>query len=295
MITENTDLLKVTGATKVTRICDECGKKETTMVYRILRGRLRRKSNVDLCLHCSNSSKYRILPIGDKHGQWKHGLTSTGYKRINVKGQRMLVHTYVIENFLGRKLTKDEFVHHIDLDKLNNDINNLWVCSGSSGHGTIHSSLEKCGYELFRRGKMFFGSNGKYTTTRTRPPNLIKLPKKVADTISALHFHISWHKGTPFERWATTCTTNHNRRTIGKAKHVMIAEGFLGRRMFQNEAVHHIDGDSTNNKLDNLFLTDQVNHNYAHGSLKMVAASFLKDGVVVFDRETGEYRLGEGQ
>lgn len=46
-------------------------------------------------------------------------------------------HRYVIECALGRALTHDECVHHIDGDKLNNDISNLQVLTRSN-HCKLH-------------------------------------------------------------------------------------------------------------------------------------------------------------
>jgi hypothetical protein len=48
-------------------------------------------------------------------------------------------HRYVMEKSLGRKLTKNEIVHHIDHDKLNNDISNLELTSRSE-HMRHHST-----------------------------------------------------------------------------------------------------------------------------------------------------------
>ena len=167
MIAESIDLLNTKGIQKVTRICDECGKRQLTNVKQILYGRKLRSSDIDLCFGCSNLGKYRKLPIGKKNGHWKHGLTYQGYRRVNINGQRMLIHTVVMEKHLGRKLEKGEGIHHIDLNKLNNNIANLWVYNGSQCHSLSHSSLQKCGYKLFRQGKIFFGTNGMYTRSES--------------------------------------------------------------------------------------------------------------------------------
>ena len=50
-----------------------------------------------------------------------------GYVRIAVKGKRVLKHRLLVERFLGRKLRRDELVHHIDGDNRNNDISNLRI------------------------------------------------------------------------------------------------------------------------------------------------------------------------
>ncbi|UNM95902.1 HNH endonuclease [Ignatzschineria rhizosphaerae] len=65
-------------------------------------------------------------------------VNSNGYAeftRGKFKGE--LVHRTVMSNWIGRELFSDEIVHHIDRDKLNNDIDNLALLS-ESGHGRIH-------------------------------------------------------------------------------------------------------------------------------------------------------------
>jgi hypothetical protein len=50
------------------------------------------------------------------------------YKPMNESSNHLgyvLKHRYVMENFLNRKLDKNEIVHHIDMDKNNNSIKNL--------------------------------------------------------------------------------------------------------------------------------------------------------------------------
>lgn len=66
------------------------------------------------------------------------------YKRLSLgkdeNGKRILKdeHRYLVEQFIGRKLSRNEVVHHIDGNKKNNDISNLKVMSLSE-HTKIHS------------------------------------------------------------------------------------------------------------------------------------------------------------
>lgn len=50
------------------------------------------------------------------------------------------VYRYIIEHEIGRKLDKNEVVHHIDHNKNNNDISNLVVMSRSE-HTKLHATL----------------------------------------------------------------------------------------------------------------------------------------------------------
>lgn len=54
-------------------------------------------------------------------------------------------HRVVMERFLGRKLTPDEHVHHIDGDTLNNSPSNLQIVSASE-HLKIHIQDRPRGY-----------------------------------------------------------------------------------------------------------------------------------------------------
>ena len=67
------------------------------------------------------------------------------YKAIKVNGVKHDEHRYIMEKHLGRKLTFNECVHHIDGDKSNNELSNLEVVmrsehSRSHMKGTIPSN-----------------------------------------------------------------------------------------------------------------------------------------------------------
>lgn len=63
------------------------------------------------------------------------------------KDKYVLLHRVVMENHLGRLLTSDEIVHHIDEDPSNNDISNLQVMSRSE-HNQLHKSTGRCMADL---------------------------------------------------------------------------------------------------------------------------------------------------
>ena len=63
------------------------------------------------------------------------------YKTINGK----LEHRLVVERFIGRELTKEERVHHIDKDKKNNKIENLMLFKNDSEHIKFHNKVRQFG------------------------------------------------------------------------------------------------------------------------------------------------------
>lgn len=88
-----------------------------------------------------------------------------GYKRNCRHGKYQ--HRTVMEAHLGRELLKSEIIHHIDGNKFNNELNNLWLTNHSS-HIKAHHTLEKIALQLYRQGFVEFDvTSGEY-----------RLPKK---------------------------------------------------------------------------------------------------------------------
>ena len=65
-----------------------------------------------------------------------------------------------MEKFLNRNLSKKEYIHHIDGNTLNNNINNLSLLSLSE-HKDVHNSLQFCVAKLYKKGIVKF-KNGQY-------------------------------------------------------------------------------------------------------------------------------------
>ena len=57
-----------------------------------------------------------------------------------IKRKYIYEHRVVMEEYLGRKLRSDETVHHINMNKLDNRIENLWLCNCVEHH-TAHASF----------------------------------------------------------------------------------------------------------------------------------------------------------
>lgn len=81
--------------------------------------------------------------------------------RIYDRGRRKLLYRYLMEQKLGRELRTNEHVHHIDMNRNNNDIENLWLYGNPSEHIKGHHSVEKLVSELMGKSIIKF-VKGKY-------------------------------------------------------------------------------------------------------------------------------------
>ena len=73
--------------------------------------------------------------------------------------------------------------------------------------------------------------------------------------------------------------------------HRFIMEKHLGYKLKRSEAVHHIDGDKSNNDLTNLIVMNWSDHQKSHKSLELIALELFKQGLVDFNSDTGLYNL----
>lgn len=100
------------------------------------------------------SGRKRTTSI-DKFG-YRYADSSFDYKNDRGEIVRRLEHHVIAEQKLGRKLKDNELVHHVDLDKLNNHPDNLYVCENNNEHRRLHCLLESIAGEAVRCGLIKF-------------------------------------------------------------------------------------------------------------------------------------------
>lgn len=281
MIKENLEVTR-NAKKKVTRICDECGKVEETNLAIIYNGRKYRGKDIDLCASCSCSKKYKYYQRGREHHSWKHGIKN-GYKRITIdNGKRVPEHRYIYEKHFGLDLKKKEVIHHIDLNRQNNSIDNLCLFDNHSSHKRCHfNSMEKCGIKLMGDKIWFNFTNKIYTLEHN----------KISCNREAEIIDLSVFGKQIGVKYPEYHMIDDHGNMIRKKCHVAIAEKMIGRFLYAGEVVHHIDCNHLNNDPNNLVVLTRKMHMESHYSLQRCVAELYKKKFVGFDKKIKEYYI----
>jgi Holliday junction resolvasome RuvABC DNA-binding subunit len=72
-------------------------------------------------------------------------VNNNGYVSIKCGMNWVLEHHLVVENKIGRKLKEGETVHHIDFNKKNNDISNLFLFHSQREHKSFENKFKQFG------------------------------------------------------------------------------------------------------------------------------------------------------
>ena len=114
-----------------------------------------------------NSGQFELIYTQENPGTDNNGYLywreSTRDKNDKPVRTRYYVHRVVAENMIGRPLKEYEHIHHIDMNKKNNNPSNLWVCSASQ-HKLAHWSFNTfCAEAMVRAIQFDFDKNkGEY-------------------------------------------------------------------------------------------------------------------------------------
>lgn|SRR3990167_9664363 len=67
------------------------------------------------------------------------------HKHSKTKNGWIFEHRIVIENFINQGLKIGQCIHHIDLNKTNNKIENLMIFNSNKEHSSWHNKLKRHG------------------------------------------------------------------------------------------------------------------------------------------------------
>lgn len=132
----------------VTAICSNCGKEFAS--YKCLEKRNFKHR------FCSKECEAKFRSFSNSFESWEGGHInkSTGYKYVVYKGKQIEEHRLVMMKSLGRELTSNEIVHHINGDKLDNRIENLVLMTRAEHQKHHHTKPPRACVECGKVGKI---------------------------------------------------------------------------------------------------------------------------------------------
>jgi ribosomal protein L44E len=143
--------------------CNNCDEEFT----REKDGKLQVKTDTHFCKNCPKFSLSQKLTVKEKlkKAKEKGERPKEGYKEIYVgpdypynRGLWVREHIVVMENKIKKRIPKGMVVHHIDGDKRNNNIDNLFLCSVQQ-HNNCHAQIELLVFDLYKKGKVKFNTD----------------------------------------------------------------------------------------------------------------------------------------
>jgi len=130
----------------------ESSKLKTSLAMRGVKKTKEHKKNISLSKKGNKNPSWNGGRHKESHGYWV--ISKPGHPFANCNGL-VFEHRLVAEKHLGRYLTKEEVVHHIDFDPENNDWNNLYI-SNRSKHSKLHREINKIIIKLLKQGIVSF-------------------------------------------------------------------------------------------------------------------------------------------
>lgn len=123
-----------------------------------------------------------------------------------------------------------------------------------------------------KRNKNFFCSYDCYIVFKTKKVNVKcdwcdkEFLKKRSDIARTKHNSCSHKCSYDYKKW--TGLSEENPIVNGVKVHRIIATQKLGRELLPEEEVHHIDGNHTNNKIENIIVLSKSEHAKIHAARK---------------------------
>lgn len=178
---------------KADRICDECGAIKKQVSY----WNLARKAR-HLCRSCAytglNTGRVpynkgvRQPPksIGNVHSH-SDGYPMVWVGKTNISHGYMPVHRLIKSDEIGRLVTPEEKVHHINGNREDWRPENLYLCHSMGHHRAVHSQLEDISMLLVKAGAITFDqTTGQYELSRLMKQFMTEKQGELLETPNAI-------------------------------------------------------------------------------------------------------------
>jgi hypothetical protein len=187
--------------------------------------------------------------------------------------------TNIKSKHVKRKLSLKEKVHHIDLNKSNNNIKNLYLCNSYREHSLCHVSLQMATIQFLNKEIWFDDKKNEYSFKKNNFKKANIKNNEEIQHVFSLRTYLEQRKDYG---------SKYKRTTVGKKLiHVMIAELIIGRKLLKNEVVHHIDCNSLNNLPLNLKVMTRKEHSKCHKSIEDCGKILFQNKKIKF--KNGKY------
>lgn len=93
---------------------------------------------MEVCMDCGE----KVYPGSKRCRECWQKTTSPKYRWIYINGKNVPEHRYVMEQYIGRPLTSDDIVHHVNHNGLDNRIENL-VLTTRGEHVGLHPRTDE--------------------------------------------------------------------------------------------------------------------------------------------------------
>ncbi len=98
--------------------------------------------------------------------------------------------------------------------------------------------------------------------------------------------HASWRGGSFIDQWGYKMVRATHRQCGNpySPEHIIVAERTIGRMLKRGqEHVHHINGDKSDNRPNNLLVCTKSRHRTLHRQLETIGYELIKRGTIVFN------------
>lgn len=129
-----------------------CSKNTRKLISDKLKGKM--PKNIDKIAGWNKGKKCNWAKTGVEHQNWNGGkITHKGYIMIFSpnhpypnQGKYVYEHRLVVEKKIGRYLTKEEVVHHLNENKQDNRTENLMLFKNNAAHMKFHTKIRQIGF-----------------------------------------------------------------------------------------------------------------------------------------------------